>query len=125
MKINIGTILQIGNALQTKAGKELKEFIEYVSAFADLAIRSLRNGLTFGDNFDCLVDIVELPHDEDQIIFVTKRPSGMIPVGGQSTTKMLDSFGWFVNDDNQVVVRATFTNSVAGDKAKITLVILY
>ena len=125
MKITIGRIFQIGQSLKTEAGKQLVDFITYSSAFAEMTLRALRNGLTFRDNFFCSVVVYELPHDADQIISVDQNLMGILVTRTQSSTKFPDSFGWFFNDDGEVVVRATFTNSVAGDSVKTTLVVLY
>mgnify|MGYP006933461297 CR=1 FL=1 len=55
MKLSIARVLETSKYLATDAGKQLEEFVTFVSDLSEQMIRSLRNGLTLRDNFDCQV----------------------------------------------------------------------
>lgn len=127
-KITISRIFESSKFLTTKAGQELQELIVFLSDFAEQSIRSLRNGLTFADNFDCQIKTVILSHGVAQQISTTKKPIGMIPIRVVSKTPTsvagLDGFQWYFNDDGSVSVNAFFTGATI-IPLDVTLVILF
>ena len=56
-KISVSKIFELSKYLATKSGQELKDALIYLSEFAEVSLRTLRNGLTFRDNFDSLTKI--------------------------------------------------------------------
>ncbi len=124
-KLNVSTLFETSKALATDAGKQLGDFITWNADAARQIISALRNNLTFRDNFNCVVRNVSLSDGVDQPINTDGRqPSGIIPVRVVSSSISLDSFGWYINDANETVARATFTPAPSGT-IPVILVILF
>lgn len=62
MKITISRLFETTKTLSTKAGREVKDFVEYMAQLSELTVRALRNGLTFRDNFSAEILSVTLQH---------------------------------------------------------------
>lgn len=76
-KITIQRIFETTKALSTEAGQSLADFINFSAQFAEVTLRSLRNGLTYQDNMDCEIKTVELTHNTLTTISLsgTRRPT--------------------------------------------------
>lgn len=111
-KLNISRIFDVSKYLSTKAGQELADVLEYISSLSEQILRALRNGLSFADNFDAIQSTVSLTSGVASVVGTSgKRPIGIVPMRIVSTTSRVDSFGWYLNDQGQTVVTATFTGS--------------
>lgn len=110
-KITIANVFEISKALATKAGAELQAPLEFLSDFGEQALRALRNGINFRDNFDGDFKQVELTHEVAQIVRVTKNPVDIWVTRTFTTVNFVDSFGWYINDDNLLVVKASFVGA--------------
>lgn len=108
---NISRIFEISKALATKSGQELADFIRYMALLAEQCIRLLRNGLTFRENFAGEEIEVSLVHDTAQVVAVGGSPVNIVPGRALTTTDHIDSFGWYINENSQVVVHAKFLNA--------------
>lgn len=127
MNISIAKLVEVSKYLATKSGAELQEFIEYMGGLSEQVIRALKGGLTFRDNFDCEVLEVALTSGTPQIVGNKKntvKPSGVIPQRVISSQYALDSFLWYLDGQNKLTVKATFTGSPT-DKVTVSLVVLY
>lgn len=125
MKLTIGRIFEASKVIATKSGQELQEFFTYFSSFSEQTIRALRNGLTFNDNFQVLSKVVELSNNTDQIMNTGgKTPIGMIPFRVLSTAHQISSFGWYINDSNQVIVNMGFTNAPS-EPLQVLILVFY
>ena len=124
MKITLTRLLDTSKVLTTAAGQELKDMVVYLAEFVDQAVRALRNGLTFTDNFDCGTPTVSLKHNVATVISSTKPVTGIIPVRTFSSANPLDSFTWFYDEQNRLTVKAGFVGSPSA-AISITLYLLY
>lgn len=123
MKITFTRLLDTARYLQTKVGEEIPDFFEFLAEYIEQTTRSLRTGLSFGDNFNCEVKTVSLKHDTETIISASKTATGIIPVRAV-TQSMVDSFGWWYSDAGNLTVRAKFSGSPTGT-IDVVLVILF
>jgi len=124
MKITITRLLETSKALATEAGKQLADPITYLSELAEQTVRSLRNGLTFSDNFDATIATVALKHNTAALVAASKSVTGIIPTRTFSSRYPLDSFTWYVDEANRVTVKAGFVGSPAA-AINVSLLILY
>jgi hypothetical protein len=89
-KITISRMLEISRLLGTDAGKQLADFLSYVSDLSEQVIRILRNNVTIGDNIDGKFLQVTLKHDTEQVINTDSRqPAWVAPAKVISTTVSL------------------------------------
>lgn len=123
-KITIANVFEISKALATKSGEELQGPLEFLSDFGEQALRALRNGLNFRDNFDGEFKSVSLTHGVDQIVSVKKSPIDIWVTRVTTQTAWVTSFGWYINDDSQLVVNASFVGSPT-DALSVRLAIVY
>jgi hypothetical protein len=127
VNISIAKLVEVSKFLATKSGTELREFVEYMGGMSEQVIRALKNGLTFRDNFDAEVLEVELTSGTAQIVGnkkVTVKPSGVLVQRVISSLYALDSFLWYLDGQNKLTVKATFTGSPT-DKVTVSLIVLY
>lgn len=111
--------------LQTKSGQENKDIWGYFREFADNCIRSLRNGLTFSDNFNCIVKQIDVTHNNISVIDLGgKTPTDIILSRVVATNIGCDDFGWWINGAGQLVVKVKFTGTPSGS-IPVRLVILF
>lgn len=125
MKITVSRLLETAKLLQTEAGQQLSELIDYVNTGFEQIVRALRNGLTFSDNVNCKVSTVDLTHNVEQVVNSdSKTPFGIIPIRTLSTTTGIDSLAWYIDTSGRLVVKAGFTGAPSGVQ-KVTLIILF
>ncbi len=107
-KVTISRLFEISNYLKTKSGQELSDALSYLSTFVEVTIRNLKNGLNFGDNFQCEIKTVSvLPSTETIILPSSKNPVTQIMVRRaiDDTYYVIDSFGWKYNNSGNLVVK--------------------
>lgn len=125
MKLSVTRLLETAKLLQTEAGKQLSELIDYTNNTFEQLIRALRNGLTFGDNFNAKVSTVELTNNVYQAVNTDgKTPIGIFCVRVVSTSVGMDSLAWYVNDKGSTQVNMTFTGAPTTAQ-KVVLIILF
>ena len=110
-KITIANVFEISKALATEAGEQLQTPLSFLSEFGEQSLRALRNGLNFRDNFDGEFKTVELLTGVDQIVSVTKTPVDIWVTRTFTKTAFVASFGWYLNDESQLVVNASFVGA--------------
>lgn len=108
MKITLTRVLETSKILATDIGQKIPDFFNYMAEFVEQVVRALRNGLTFQDNFDCLVKTVSLQHDVPQVVSADRKVNGIIPLRVMSQSLKLDGFGWYYDQQNRLTVNATF-----------------
>lgn len=125
-KLAISRFLETSKFLATESGKELSDFISYVSDLADQSLRALRNGVGVRDNLDAVVKAVTVKHNTDAIVNTDGRvPLAVMPTyQATSLASMVSGFAWSVNQQGQVVVRMKFDNAPS-TSLDISLVILF
>lgn len=119
-KVTISRIFEITKLLTTKSGQELKDGLTYLSDFAEITLRNLRNGLTYADNFACEVKSITIKNNTETIITpITTKRVNQVVVRKSTSSKYycLDSFGWKYNSDGEIVVKLKFTDFDALDSA--------
>lgn len=125
-QIKVSKILETAKFIATDAGKELQDFIQYVSELADQVIRILRNGVTFADNMDAKFINVNLVTATATAINVGNRRPKMIMVAEViSVTYGVDSFSWYVDNDGSTKVKVGFTGSPGTSQIPVVLLISY
>lgn len=115
-KITVSRIFELSKYLATKSGQELKDALVYMSEFAEVSLRNLRNGLTFADNFDCELKTVTLRTNAETKISLAVRKRAVdvrIRRVVDNTYYIIESFGWKFNTDGDIVVKAVFVGSPA------------
>jgi hypothetical protein len=110
-KITIASVFEISKALATEAGQQLVQPLEFLSDFGEQALRALNNGINFRDNFDGEFKQVELKHGINQIVSVNKSPVDIWVTRTFTSTNFVTSFGWFIDDDNNLTVNASFVGA--------------
>jgi len=121
MRLTIQRLLDTNKFLATDAGKQLADFLTYVSDFSEQMIRGLRNQLTFQDNFKCDVRTVTLAHAEPNVVSTNGQAIGIIPIRVISTSAGLESLNWYYNIENQLIITPVFSD---GQSHEVVLVIL-
>ena len=119
-KLAISRFLETSKFLATESGKELSDFISYVSDLADQSLRALRNGVGVRDNLDAVVKAVTVKHNTDGRVPLAVMPTYQ----ATSLASMVSGFAWSVNQQGQVVVRMKFDNAPS-TSLDISLVILF
>lgn len=127
-KITISRIMELSKALTTQAGQQLADPLTYLSEFAEVALRNLRNGLTFADNLDCEIRQVRLVHDVETVISIaasTKRATRItIDQIIDPAYYVADAFGWKYNSQGQIVVKIKYAGTPSPTLAlPVTLVV--
>jgi hypothetical protein len=113
-KVTLSRLFEVSKYLATDAGKDLKDALVYISEFVEVTTRNLRNGLTYGDNFDTTLKQVTIKPDTEQVILSGERRRVKEVVcrrAVDATYYVIDSFGWKYNTDGDVVIKAGFTGS--------------
>ncbi len=124
MKVTIGRIFETSRALSTKAGQELTDVLNFVAQFAELTLRSLRNGLTDADNTDCTIRIVQLTNEPISIP-TTKRPVEIRARRVLSATAQLARpIAWYFGSNGSIVVQANFVTAPT-QPIDVEIIILY
>jgi hypothetical protein len=118
-KITLGTLVDVSRYLATDAGKQLADFIPLMADVTRETVSALKNGLNFQDNFDAEIKTVTLTHNVEQIMLTRKQPMGIVPMRVVSTSVGIDGLAWYINQRNQVVVKATLTGSPVGAQSVV------
>ncbi len=110
-KITISRIFEISQYLTTKSGQELHDALSYISEFAEVSLRNLRNGLTFEDNMSCETKRVTVRSGVETIISISssRRASRIyIDRSVNSTYFVVTGFGWKYNTSGNIVIKVIF-----------------
>lgn len=129
-KFTITRLLDTTRIIKTDAGKQIPEFFEYMAQFVEQTVRNLRSGLTFTDNFASEIKTVDIKHGTPQVIVASKQVTGILVTRLQSSTLLLDSFGWYYDRNNRLTIvarycTATGTAATSSDIVPVDLVLLY
>jgi hypothetical protein len=113
-KITISRLFEISQYLTTQAGQELQGALSYLSEFAEVTLRNLRNNLTFADNMSCEIKIVSVLNNTETVVSLqsNRRPvQVLVRRSFNNTYYVIDQFGWKFNGTGQIVVKAVFSGS--------------
>jgi len=119
MKLSIAKLFEVSAIAGTTAYTELKTFVDYTNTLADQVVRALRNGLTFSENFNCVIKDVEVTHNIATSIDIAGDVAGILVIG--SNGKIITGFGYSRVNVGSVLVTAQISTL---DKATLKLVIL-
>lgn len=108
-KFTITRLLDVSQIMTTKTGQDLPAFFQYMAEFVEQAVRNLRRGLTFRENFACDTPTVSLRHGVPQAIQVTNNPvTACFVVRVVSKVWLLEAFNWYYDDNGTFTVCARF-----------------
>ncbi|HYD02010.1 MAG TPA: hypothetical protein VEB22_12350 [Phycisphaerales bacterium] len=107
MKLAISRLFDFAQVAATKAGEELKPFIDYANGKFEELHRALNGGLTFAENFRAQEITAKLKHATEATLAVKSTPKGLIPLS-VSDSDAITSLVWSVNQKGQVVVTPRF-----------------
>lgn len=128
-KITVSKIFELSRYLATRSGQELKDALIYLSEFAEVSLRNLRNGLTFRDNFDSISKIVALTSGTETAVSISgnRRPTCVLLCRViDDTYYRIDAFGWKFSADGNVVVTVDFSGSPSATEAiSVELLLLF
>lgn len=128
MKVTISRLFEISKYLSTNAGKELEGALSYISEFAELTIRGLRNNLTFEENLFCEVKTVSVRHNMESIISIAnrKRPVRIYLDRAVSQYYVVTGFGWRFSASGEVVIKVLFDGPPpANEQINVDITIFY
>lgn len=125
-QVTLSRIFEASKTLATKAGAELEDFINYSAQLAEVVLRNLRNGLTYTDNFDCVVKKISLRHGVATAVDVgKKRPTEARVRFVYDSSYALDKpLQYYFDASGKFTVKATFT-PVPTTEIPIDLLILF
>lgn len=123
-KLSLSRLFDTAQTLSTDVGQQISDFIDYTAEFAKQTLTALKNSLNFTDNFDCTPSTVSLTHNVPQIVATTKTPTGVLITRVYSTTALLSGWLWYLDNNNNLVVTATFS-TFPSSPVQVSLVILY
>lgn len=124
MKITLTRVLETGKILATDVGQKIPDFFQYMGEFVEQVVRTLRNGLTFQDNFDCVVKKLTLIHDTPQAIEVPKTASKIDVQRVYSQTSICTGFGWYYDVQGNLTVVAKF-DPVPDSSLDVSIIVLF
>ena len=124
MKITLTRVLETTKILATEVGQQIPDFFSYMAEFVEQVVRTLRNGLTFQDNFDCAVKIYSLVHNVTQVISSDRPVQAIQVMRVYSQTQQLVGFNWSYNDQGQLTVTVSFSGAPTG-AIDVTLNLLF
>ncbi len=124
MKITLTRVLETSKILATEVGQKIPDFFAYMAEFVEQVVRSLRNGLTFQDNFDCVVKTVTLMTGVPQVVSADRKVNGIIPLRIMSQSLMLSDFGWYYDQAGRLTVKAAFDTD-PGSSIDVMILLLF
>lgn len=123
-KLGIQRLLEASKLKATEAGQQLGELIDYVNDMADQFVRTLRNGLTFQDNFNCLVSTLSLTDGVSTVVNTGgKRPYGIIPIRVVSETVSIANLTWYIDQSDQTNVQVSFAGSPTSAQSVVVIIL--
>lgn len=123
-RLNISKSFDASRILATDAGKQLQDLIGYLGQFTEQVISTLKGGLNFSDNFNCLEKSYSLIHATPTTISTGgKKPSGIIPLRVIAADVPISSFGWWIDDRGSVVVKVSFDLAPTAAKNVVLLIL--
>lgn len=122
-KLSITRLFEVSRFMSTEAGQQLHDLIVYLSDFAEQTLRALRNGLTFGDNFNCEIVTATLQHEVPQAISAKAKPI-LIFANAVSSTTAVTGLVNYVNSQGNLIVTPTFKGAPTG-QISVVLVLVY
>jgi hypothetical protein len=86
MKLSIGKVFDIATILTTKAGNDLKAFLEHLTLFNEQLIRLAQNNITIDDNLNMeRKTITYSPNQHTYDLINLKNPKPSLILLGEST----------------------------------------
>lgn len=106
MKVTISRLFELSKYIATDAGKDLEGALSYLSDFAELTIRGLRNGLTFEDNLQCEKKTLSIRNNVETVILPAgkKRPIRILLDKVTSPYYIVNGFGWRFNTKGETTL---------------------
>lgn len=93
MKLSIGKVFDIATILSTKAGNELKAFLEHLTLLNEQLIRFTQGNITIDDNLNSeRKTITYSPNQHTYDLIGLKNPKPALVVLGESTAPITNPF---------------------------------
>lgn len=125
MKLNIPRIFEKSRVLSSEAGKQITEFVDFMSDFVEQTTRALRNQLTIADNMDAIVSEVTVSHQTETVIYTNNKvPMGIHVIKVSHKDYAVDAFRWYVDENNQTKIWVRYT-SLPSVSVNVKLVIYF
>ncbi len=126
MRVNLSAIFSTSQLIATKSGQELQQLITTFADFVKQIVPVLQNGLTITDNFNAEAKDIELSSEAEQVVSAAagKTVTDVIPGRVYETGTMLTGFGWWLDDNSELIVMAQF-DPVPTSPVVVRLNILY
>jgi hypothetical protein len=118
-KLTISRIFELSKALDTEAGTQLEEPLQFLSDMAEQVLRLLRNQLTFGDNFQCIQKRIGVRHNTPtQVDLEGKRATMVLPAQVVSPRYVLSApVTWYYDGNGKFQVLAQLSDRLANSRA--------
>lgn len=125
MKITLTRVLEISKILATDIGQKIPDFFNYMAEFVEQMVRSLRNGLTFQDNFDCSERIVKLLHNTPQVISSTRAVRAIQIQRVYSQTVSWTALSWYYDDQGNLTIKLGLDPDPGTSTIDVMILILF
>jgi hypothetical protein len=118
-KLTISRIFELSKALDTEAGTQLEEPLQFLSDMAEQVLRLLRNQLTFGDNFQCIQKRIGVRHNTPtQVDLEGRRATMVLPAQVVSPRYVLAApVTWYYDGNGKFQVLAQLSDRLANSRA--------
>lgn len=109
-KLRTTKVFDVSKYLETKAGVELKDALEYLAEFTNEIITNLTNSLNYADNFASELKSVSVKNNVETVVKTGGRRVSEVRIlqAVDNIYYVVDKFGWKYNSQGNVVIKATF-----------------
>lgn len=123
MKLTISRFFDLAAIAKNETFKSLAGFFDYQAQLNDNIFRILLNGIGIRDNQDASIVDVSLIPNIFSALNIQKKPL-CVYVGAQDTIgKAINSFVWYMDNQNQLNVKITTIDQFYTDAINVTLII--
>jgi hypothetical protein len=123
LKLTISRFFDLAAIAKNETFKSLAGFFDYQSQLNDNLFRILLNGIGIRDNQDASIVSVSLTPNILTPLNIQKKPLAVY-IGSQDTIgKPINSFVWFMDNNNQLTVKITCLDNLYTDPINVTLII--
>lgn len=123
MKLTISRFFDLASIAKNEVFKSLAGFFDYQAQLNDNIFRILLNGIGIRDNQDASIVEVSLIPNIFSALNIQKKPL-CVYVGSQDTIgKAINSFVWYMDNQNQLNVKITCIDQFYTDAINVTLII--
>jgi hypothetical protein len=123
LKLTISRFFDLAAIAKNETFKSLAGFFDYQAQLNDNLFRILLNGIGIRDNQDASIVQVSLIPNIFSALNIQKKPLAVY-IGSQDTIgKAINSFVWYMDNQNQLNVKITTIDQFYTDAINVTLII--